>query len=89
MNKMNNTTYEHQFLVFNVSDGPKTINESLNTYGQEGWRLTTMITVGGGEHIVAWIVKDHVLESPDPQKSEANKIAQLWSTDKTDSKKGK
>ena len=48
-----------------------------------------MITVGGGEHIVAWIVKDHVLESPDPQKSEANKIAQLWSTEKADTKKGK
>jgi|TARA_R110001592_G_scaffold200056_5_gene448856 hypothetical protein len=87
---MSNITYEHQFLVFNVSDGPKTINESLNTYGQEGWRLTTMITVGGGEHIVAWIVKDHALLAPDPTKSEANKIAQLWSSaEKTDDKKGK
>jgi hypothetical protein len=76
--------YEHQYLVFNVSDGPKVINDSLNTYGAEGWQLTTMITVGGGEHLVAWIVKGANIEAPDPVKTKENKIAALWSSSDED-----
>ena len=61
------------------------INESLNTYGAEGWELTTMITVGGGEHIVAWIVKRGIIEAPDPTKTKESKIAALWSSNEEES----
>ena len=71
--------YEHQYLVFNVNDGPKVINDSLNTYGAEGWALSTMITINNGEYIVAWIVKGAAIEAPDPTKTKQNKIAELWS----------
>ena len=40
-------TYEHQYLVFPVSDGPKVMTESLNTYGKDGWFLSSIITIGG------------------------------------------
>ena len=80
--------YEHQYLVFSVSDGPKVINESLNTYGQEGWRLTTMITVGDG-HLVAWIVKGAVVEAPNPKNTKESKISELWGGSEEPSKGGK
>ncbi len=63
--------YEHQYLVFSVEDGPRVINEALNASGREGWQLTTMITVGNGEHIVAWMSKS---------KSKESEIAALWSS---------
>ena len=71
--------YEHQYLVFNVNDGPKVINESLNTYGAEGWALSTMITINSGEYIVAWIVKGAAIEAPNPTTTKDSKIAELWS----------
>tara|TARA_R110002020_G_scaffold32427_3_gene99789 strand:+ start:30853 stop:31113 length:261 start_codon:yes stop_codon:yes gene_type:complete len=80
--------YEHKYLVFSVSDGPKVINESLNTYGQEGWRLTTMITVGEG-HLVAWVVKGAAIEAPDPKTTTESKISELWSGEDKPNKGGK
>jgi|TARA_R100000152_G_C6765203_1_gene189987 hypothetical protein len=71
----------HQYFVFNVEDGPKVINETLNTYGDEGWTLATMITIAGGEKIVAWMYQVEEIETPDGKKSKATKIASLWSGD--------
>tara|TARA_R100000988_G_C3977738_1_gene155118 strand:+ start:512 stop:781 length:270 start_codon:yes stop_codon:yes gene_type:complete len=72
--------YEHQYLVFSVEDGPRVINEALNASGREGWQLTTMITVGNGEHIVAWMSKSNTIHAPDPVKSKESEIAALWSS---------
>ena len=77
-------TYEHQYLVFNVADGPKVINESLNTYGKDGWYLSTMITVGGGEHIVVWMVKPNLVVAPNPAEAHAKKVASLWTGESGD-----
>tara|TARA_R100001509_G_C4687985_1_gene155846 strand:+ start:110 stop:364 length:255 start_codon:yes stop_codon:yes gene_type:complete len=71
-------TYEHDYVVYKTSDGPKVINESLNTYGKDGWGLVGMITVGGGEHLVAWLRKTTYKDVPDPKKAEQSKIAKLW-----------
>ena len=72
--------YEHQYLVFSVEDGPRVINEALNASGREVWQLTTMITVGNGEHIVAWMSKSNTIHAPDPVKSKESEIAALWSS---------
>lgn len=71
-------THEHKFLVFDVAEGPKVIIESLNTMGKEGWYLSTMINVGN-DKLVAFVIRTHLLEAPDPSKSEADKISKLWS----------
>jgi len=77
------TTYENQFLVFDVRDGPKTIIEQLNAFGQDGWVLSTMLNVGDTQ-IVAFLARGIVKESPNPKNSEAQKIASLWTLgDKT------
>ena len=71
---------EHQYLVFDVAEGPKVIIESLNTYGKEGWELATMINVGA-DKLVAFIVRSNTTEAPGPEKSKTEKISKLWSSD--------
>ena len=58
--------YEHQYLIFDVSDGPKVITESLNTYGKEGWEVKTMINVGG-DKLCAWMSRGTPSTTPDPK----------------------
>lgn len=79
--------YEHKHVVFSVKDGPKVVTESLNTFGQEGWRLATMVTVGE-EHLVAWIVKGAAIEAPDPKKTAESKISELWGASSEEPSKG-
>jgi uncharacterized membrane protein len=77
--------WENTFIVFDVTKGPKVIIESLNTYGEEGWECSTMITVAN-TNIVAFLkrrvdVDDIVVDETDA------KISQMWSATKT-TKKG-
>jgi|TARA_R110001583_G_scaffold51160_1_gene159671 hypothetical protein len=77
--------WENTFIVFDVTKGPKVIIESLNTYGEEGWECSTMITVAN-TNIVAFLkrrvdVDDVVVDETDA------KISQMWSASKT-TKKG-
>jgi uncharacterized membrane protein len=70
--------WENTFIVFDVTKGPKVIIESLNTYGEEGWECSTMITVAN-TNIVAFLkrrvdIDDVVLDETDA------KISQMWST---------
>tara|TARA_R110002020_G_scaffold6002_2_gene25085 strand:- start:1431 stop:1688 length:258 start_codon:yes stop_codon:yes gene_type:complete len=81
---MSKTTYENQFLVFDVRDGPKVIIEQLNAFGQDGWVLSTMLNVGDTQ-IVAFLTKGNVKDAPNPKQSEQQKIANLWTIgDKSD-----
>ena len=81
---MSKTTYEKQFLVFDVRDGPKVIIEQLNAFGQDGWVLSTMLNVGDTQ-IVAFLARGNVKDAPNPKQSEQQKIANLWTTgDKKD-----
>tara|TARA_R100000988_G_C3910047_1_gene121566 strand:+ start:143 stop:388 length:246 start_codon:yes stop_codon:yes gene_type:complete len=75
---MSKKTYEHKYVVYQISDGPKVITESLNSYGQEGWYLTNMVTIANGENLVAWMVKESEILAPNPEKSKEDKINTLW-----------
>ena len=37
-----------------------------------------MITVGGGEHLVAWMVKPNLIVAPNPAEAQSKKLANLW-----------
>ena len=82
---MSKTTHENQFLVFDIREGPKTIIEQLNAHGQEGWQLQTMLNVGDTQ-IVAFLSRDNTKNAPNPKASEAQKIANLWTSDPKNSK---
>ena len=71
--------WENKYIVFDAIDGPKVIQESLDTFGDEGWELATMITVAG-EKIVAFLKRRHcIVEEKVDDKAE--KLAKLWGND--------
>ncbi len=69
--------YETKFLIFEVSNGPTIIVENLNTYGEQGWELKTMINVAG-EKLVAFLQRQTDVE---PKNSKEEKLKALWSSD--------
>jgi len=71
--------YENTFIVFDVTKGPKVIIEALNTYGEEGWECSTMITVGN-MNIVAFL-KRSLGEEETKADPTTEKINKLWATD--------
>ena len=73
--------YETTYLVFAVSNGPKSIVESLNSHGNDGWELKSMINVAG-ENLVAFLQRQTHVEKPKDKQQE--KLKQLWSSDSED-----
>tara|TARA_R110000751_G_scaffold92877_2_gene181545 strand:- start:75 stop:311 length:237 start_codon:yes stop_codon:yes gene_type:complete len=71
--------WENQFLVFDVSKGPKVIMEALDTYGLEGWECSTMVTVAG-TNLVAFLKRRLDVEEI-PKDEKAEKLAKMWSSD--------
>jgi len=76
--------WENTFIVFDVTKGPKVIIESLNTYGEEGWECSTMITVAN-TNIVAFLKRRVDIDDVVVDETDA-KISQMWSA--TKAKKG-
>jgi len=73
--------YETTYLVFAVNNGPKSIVESLNSHGNDGWELKSMINVGG-ENLVAFLQRQTDVEKPKDKQQE--KLKKLWSSDSED-----
>tara|TARA_R100000458_G_C8262439_1_gene237796 strand:- start:893 stop:1135 length:243 start_codon:yes stop_codon:yes gene_type:complete len=72
--------FDNKFMVFQVAEGPKIIIEALNTQGNDGWEAHSMITVGE-DKIVVFLKRESTLNTPDPKKSEADKVDKLWAED--------
>ena len=71
-------TWEHTYIIFDVKKGPKVMKESLNTHGEDGWQLCSIINVGG-DHLIAFLKKfERPAEKPDPKANEQANIAKLW-----------
>ena len=73
--------WENKYIVFDVTNGPKVVVETLDTYGNDGWELTSIIAVGGGERLVAFLKRRFDIVMPDPKGEEKSKIAELWKCD--------
>ncbi len=67
--------WENTYKVFEVSKGPKVIIESLNTYGEDGWECSSMVTVAG-EKIVLFLKRK--IEEVAPVDKEEAKLSKLW-----------
>jgi len=70
--------WEHKFLVFDAANGPKNVIDNLNTEGAEGWELATIVSVGGGNHMIAFLKREKDIKMPDPQEDKKADIARLW-----------
>tara|TARA_R100001244_G_scaffold31838_1_gene30397 strand:- start:239 stop:475 length:237 start_codon:yes stop_codon:yes gene_type:complete len=71
-------TYENDFIVFDINQGPKAIIEALNTKGNEGWFPTTSVNVAG-TNIVFFLVKP-TYEMPETTSDESKQLHKLWGT---------
>jgi len=72
--------WENMYLVFEVEQGPKTVIETLNTYGNQGWELTEILPIGQ-EQLVAFLKRRFDIVMPDPEVEKKSKIAELWKGD--------
>ena len=73
--------WENKYVVFDVTNGPKVVVETLDTYGNDGWELTSIIAVGGGERLVAFMKRIFDIVMPDPEGDKKSKIDALWKGD--------
>ena len=73
--------WENKYLEFDVSNGPKVVVETLDTYGNDGWELTSIIAVGSGERLVAFLKRRFDVIMPDPEVEKKSQIAELWKGD--------
>tara|TARA_R110000823_G_scaffold224832_3_gene352718 strand:+ start:494 stop:727 length:234 start_codon:yes stop_codon:yes gene_type:complete len=73
-----NITFENDYIVFDVNDGPKKIIETLNSKGLEGWTPVTSINVGG-MNIVFFLTRPSI-EVPESSSESEKKLNKLWGT---------
>jgi|TARA_S200002703_G_C3677762_1_gene208161 hypothetical protein len=69
--------WENQYVVFDVTKGPKVIIETLDTYGDEGWECCSMLSIAGA-NIVAFL-KRKIGSNEEDVDENAQKISKLWS----------
>jgi|TARA_B100000902_G_C27235615_1_gene877240 hypothetical protein len=69
--------WENQYIVFDVTKGPKVIIETLDTYGDEGWECCSMLNIAG-TNIVAFL-KRRILEKE--ESTEDAKLSKLWASE--------
>jgi hypothetical protein len=70
--------WENTYLVFDVTKGPKVIIETLNTYGEDGWECSSMVTVAGS-NIVVFLKRAIPEKSEQKVDKEQEKVSKLWS----------
>ena len=73
--------YKTKFVVFDVNNGPKTVVDNLNVEGEAGWQLASIIAVGEGNHLVAFLTKSWEEHPADPETDKKKSISKLWGTD--------
>ena len=71
-------TYENDYMVFDISKGPKAIVEVLNAKGQEGWMVTSVVNVAGS-NLVFFLVRP-TYEMPDTKSDEAKQLNKILGT---------
>ena len=69
--------WENQYIVFDVTKGPKVIIETLDTYGDEGWECCSILNIAG-TNIVAFL-KRRILEKE--ESTEDAKLSKLWASE--------
>ena len=72
-------TYENDYIVFDISKGPKSIVEVLDAKGQEGWMVPSVVIVAGS-NLVFFMVRP-TYEMPNTKSDEAKQLNKLWGTD--------
>jgi hypothetical protein len=82
-------TWTYKMKIFEVNDGPTRMLEELNTEGQDGWEVASIINVQGetdehgnqlsGDKLATLLKKGHYTFSEITSRKESNEALKLWS----------
>jgi hypothetical protein len=72
-------TYENDFIVFDITKGPKQIVEVLDAKGKEGWYPATSVNVAA-TNLVFFMVRPTFELPKNPQSDETKQLNKLWGT---------
>tara|TARA_R100000231_G_scaffold84594_1_gene64352 strand:+ start:309 stop:533 length:225 start_codon:yes stop_codon:yes gene_type:complete len=70
--------YKTKYMVFDINNGPKTVIDTLNVEGEAGWQLSSIIPIGDGTTLCAFLTKSWEDSVADPEEDKKNAITQLW-----------
>ena len=70
-------TWENKYVVFDVQDGPKTMIDTLNTEGNEGWEVAAIVSVAGNK-LCAFLKKGKYIDEPTPDEEKRDEVLKLW-----------
>jgi len=69
--------WENKYVVFDVQDGPKTMIDSLNTEGNEGWEVAAIVSVAGNK-LCAFLKRGDYIDEPTPKQEQEDEVLKLW-----------
>ena len=72
-----NVTWENKYVVFDVQDGPKTMIDTLNTEGNEGWEVASIVSVAGNK-LCAFLKRGEYTVEPTAEEEKKEEIMSLW-----------
>tara|TARA_R110002020_G_scaffold471367_1_gene698402 strand:+ start:2313 stop:2543 length:231 start_codon:yes stop_codon:yes gene_type:complete len=70
-------TWENKYVIFDTKDGPKTMIDTLNTEGNEGWELAAIVSVMG-DKLCVFLKKATHHHDPTPEEEEKEEALKLW-----------
>ena len=70
-------TWENKYVVFDVQDGPKTMIDTLNTEGNEGWEVAAIVSVAGNK-LCAFLKRGDYIDEPTPKQEQEDEVLKLW-----------
>ena len=70
--------WEDTYVIFDVKKGPKVMKETLNTFGEDGWQLCSIINVGG-EKLCAFLKRCEEAITEDKSAEAKSELMSIWS----------
>ena len=72
-----NVTWENKHIVFDINDGPKTMTDSLNLEGNDGWEVASIVSVAGSK-LCVFLKKGTYINEPTEAEEKHEEISKLW-----------
>lgn len=77
-----NVTWQNKHIVFNTNDGPKTMTDSLNLEGNDGWEVSSILNIQNDRGVViklcVFLKKGTYIEVTTHEDEVNEEISKLW-----------
>jgi|TARA_R110000824_G_scaffold18230_2_gene72570 tyrosine-protein phosphatase YwqE len=72
-----NVTWQNKHIVFDINDGPKTMTDSLNLEGNDGWEVSSIVSVAGSK-LCVFLKKGTYINELSAEDEKHEEISKLW-----------